>query len=267
MNDRKKFAQQRLWTGSKPLPIAAAPEQAARPCGARARVAQLVEHATENRSVGGSTPSPGTIFPDRFRATGAAAIQTIASANSSDAAKLVSDASSTGTAARQPISSSSSSRVRIAVAVTASSSSAFDPASAAARIASGIGATLFSVTTANPEGKANPGLEKVARLLNLLGDGGVPADHRHIVPIVHGPATPLVLNAKAYAARFGGAANPDADLLAKLKAAGAPVHVCAQALAGSGIVATDVDPAVTIDDSALTTMATLQLHGYALIAN
>ena len=33
-----------------------------------ARVAQLVEHATENRSVGGSTPSPGTIFPpDRLR--------------------------------------------------------------------------------------------------------------------------------------------------------------------------------------------------------
>lgn len=30
---------------------------------AYARVAQLVEHATENRSVGGSTPSPGTIFP------------------------------------------------------------------------------------------------------------------------------------------------------------------------------------------------------------
>ena len=25
-------------------------------------VAQLVEHATENRSVGGSIPSPGTIF-------------------------------------------------------------------------------------------------------------------------------------------------------------------------------------------------------------
>ena len=126
---------------------------------------------------------------------------------------------------------------------------------------------VFSVTTANPDGKPNPGLEKVARLINLLGDGGVPADHRHIVPIVHGPATPLVLNTRAYGARFGGAANPDADLLAKLKAAGAPVHVCAQALAGSGIAATDVDPAVIIDDSALTTMATLQLRGYALIAN
>jgi hypothetical protein len=27
-----------------------------------ARVAQLVEHATENRSVGGSIPPPGTIY-------------------------------------------------------------------------------------------------------------------------------------------------------------------------------------------------------------
>ena len=42
------------------LPIAAPRQQADRPREARARVAQLVEHATENRSVGGSTPSPGT---------------------------------------------------------------------------------------------------------------------------------------------------------------------------------------------------------------
>lgn len=126
---------------------------------------------------------------------------------------------------------------------------------------------VFSVTTANPEGKANPGLEKVVRLINLLGDGGVPADHRHIVPIVHGKATPLVLGTRAYAARFHGAANPDADLIARLKAAGAPVHVCAQALAGFGIAASEVDPDVIIDDSALTTMATLQLKGYALIVD
>ena len=44
------------------LPIAAPRQQADRPREARARVAQLVEHATENRSVGGSTPSPGTIL-------------------------------------------------------------------------------------------------------------------------------------------------------------------------------------------------------------
>ncbi|MGN6374595.1 MAG: DsrE family protein [Sphingomonas sp.] len=127
---------------------------------------------------------------------------------------------------------------------------------------------VFSVTTAAPApDKANPGLEKVARLLNLLGDGGVPAGHRHVVPIVHGAATLLVLSGKAYGARFNGAANPDADLLAKLKAAGAPVHVCAQALAGFGIADDQVDPNVVIDDSALTTMATLQLKGYALIAD
>lgn len=31
--------------------------------GGDARVAQLVEHVTENHGVGGSTPSPGTIGP------------------------------------------------------------------------------------------------------------------------------------------------------------------------------------------------------------
>ena len=35
-----------------------------KPCLAHhAKVAQLVEHATENRSVAGSNPAPGTIFP------------------------------------------------------------------------------------------------------------------------------------------------------------------------------------------------------------
>ena len=43
--------------GYPPAPTRAAPVYGVH----GARVAQLVEHATENRSVGGSTPSPGTI--------------------------------------------------------------------------------------------------------------------------------------------------------------------------------------------------------------
>ena len=39
-----------------------------------ARVAQLVEHATENRSVGGSTPSPGTTLLKMIRKPGTAAL-------------------------------------------------------------------------------------------------------------------------------------------------------------------------------------------------
>ena len=34
---------------------------------AAARVAQVVEHATENRGVGGSTPPPGTTFQRQHR--------------------------------------------------------------------------------------------------------------------------------------------------------------------------------------------------------
>ena len=43
------------WTGTLTRPIQPAANER------RAQVAQLVEHATENRSVGGSTPPLGTI--------------------------------------------------------------------------------------------------------------------------------------------------------------------------------------------------------------
>ncbi len=52
-----------VWTGRQILSIQPSTPEDIVPL-ADARVAQLVEHATENRSVGGSTPSPGTIlFP------------------------------------------------------------------------------------------------------------------------------------------------------------------------------------------------------------
>lgn len=117
---------------------------------------------------------------------------------------------------------------------------------------------VVSVTSAG-------GLEAVARLVNLLGQAGVRPRAGDIVPIVHGAATPSILSPSGYGTRHGGATNPDADLLAKLAAAGYPVHVCAQALAGGHIPTSDVAKEVVVDDSALTTIATLQLKGYALI--
>jgi hypothetical protein len=59
------FGGQRGWTASRPAARYAPPRQAAHdapPTGPDAQVAQLVEHAIENRSVGGSIPSLGTIF-------------------------------------------------------------------------------------------------------------------------------------------------------------------------------------------------------------
>lgn len=123
---------------------------------------------------------------------------------------------------------------------------------------------LMSVTKAGDAGAPPVALEKAARLVNLLAVSGVPASHRHLVVILHGPATYAVLN-EAGAKAHGRPPNPSADLIAQLKAAGVQVDVCGQALAGAKIARDEVLGDVQVDLSALTTIATLELNGYALI--
>ena len=86
-----------------------------------------------------------------------------------------------------------------------------------------------------------------------------------IAVIIHGPATPLVLQNAPYAARMKVAANPNAALIAALQKAGVSIRVCSQAMVGNEIMPNQVASGVEIDDSALTTLANLQIRGYALI--
>jgi intracellular sulfur oxidation DsrE/DsrF family protein len=125
---------------------------------------------------------------------------------------------------------------------------------------------VFDITkpSASPD-KINPSLEKVARFVNLLGEDKVRPAAGDIVAIVHGPATPVVLQSAPYAARTKIAENPNVALIRALQKAGVSVQVCGQAMIGSGILADQVTPGIVIDDSALTTLANLQLRGYALI--
>jgi intracellular sulfur oxidation DsrE/DsrF family protein len=125
---------------------------------------------------------------------------------------------------------------------------------------------LFSVTkaAASPD-KINPSLEKVARFLNLLGANGVRPVSGDIVVIVHGPATSIVTQDGVYAKKTGNVANPNLALIGALKRAGVSVRVCSQALVGNKIAPSAVEEGVEVDVSALTTMATLQLRGWALI--
>ena len=125
---------------------------------------------------------------------------------------------------------------------------------------------LFSVTkaAASPD-KVNPSLEKVARFLNLLGADRVRPGTGDVVVIVHGPATPIVTQDAAYANKTGNAVNPSLPLIAALKRAGVSVRVCSQALVGNKIDRTMVEKGIEVDVSALTTLATLQLRGWALI--
>ena len=125
---------------------------------------------------------------------------------------------------------------------------------------------LFNITKqASAPDQVNPGLEKVARFLNFLAADGVKPEADDIVAIVHGSATTLVLEDNAYRDRHGGAVNPNLELIKRLREAGAAVHVCSQALAQHEIDESEVAKTVQVDVAALTTLANLQLRGYALI--
>ncbi len=125
---------------------------------------------------------------------------------------------------------------------------------------------VFSVTkaAATPD-KVNPSLDKVARLLNLLGRDNILPAPGDIVVIVQGAATPIVTNSTVYAAKTKAMSNPNLELIAKLRKAGVIVAVCSQALHANSISSGELAPAIRIDLSAMTTLAALQLRGWALI--
>ena len=125
---------------------------------------------------------------------------------------------------------------------------------------------VFSVTQGNDDTtKPNASLEKVARFMNLLAADRIRPIAGDVVAVMHGKATPIVMDDTAYRARNNGAANPNLELIDQLKKAGVSVRVCSQALAAGSIAPEAVDKRVEIDVAALTTLANLQLRGYALI--
>lgn len=125
---------------------------------------------------------------------------------------------------------------------------------------------LFNVTQGNDDTtKPNASLDKVARFINLLAADGVWPLPGDVVAVMHGKATPIVMDDAAYRADHNGAANPNLELIDQLRKSGASVRVCSQALAAASIAPEVVDKRVQIDVAALTTLANLQLRGYALI--
>ncbi len=128
---------------------------------------------------------------------------------------------------------------------------------------------VFNATrAASKSGSVLPALERAARLLNLFAQEGVPIQTGDVAIVISGPATSGVLTDAAYARHADDTqvhANPNLPLIDALRKAGAMVSVCSQALQGQKINAADVAPAVRRDLSAMTTLANLQLRGYALI--
>lgn len=126
---------------------------------------------------------------------------------------------------------------------------------------------VFDVSQGGPDDGSNRGLDRVARLINMLAAGGVDTDHRQVVVVVHGAATLSVLSDPAWAARGKGAANPNSALIRALIAAGVEVRICGQAMVGNRVVEEDLAPGVIVDLAALMTVVHHQQAGYALIAH
>jgi len=122
---------------------------------------------------------------------------------------------------------------------------------------------VFDVTSAIKDpSKPEGGLVHVARAVNVFASAGVPVKNLKFVAILHGPATPAILNNEAYKKKYG-VDNPNIALISALRKAGVHVDVCGQALADLGFEHAWVNKDVRIDLSALATTVIYGDMGYA----
>ena len=106
-------------------------------------------------------------------------------------------------------------------------------------------------------------LDAVARLMNMLNASGVPASRIHPAIVVHNEGLWDVVGNDRYTKQFG-VANPNAELVGKLIAAGVPIYVCGQSAAWSDVSKADLIPGVKMALSAMDAHAILNRQGYSL---
>ncbi len=110
----------------------------------------------------------------------------------------------------------------------------------------------------------NIGLFKIARMINMLGAGGVPPEKVHITAAIHGGATFSVLNDAKYQEK-NEKPNPNTKVLQLLKDYGVELLVCGQATAARGINKEDLNSNVEVSLSAMMVLANYQLKGYVFM--
>ena len=110
----------------------------------------------------------------------------------------------------------------------------------------------------------NPGLNNIARMLNLHAAGGVDANQIKVVAAIHGNATYTVLNNAGYKAKYG-IENPNLELIKQLKSAGVQLFVCGQSLVARNSGFNNVNPDIEIALSMLTVVTEHQIKGFGLL--
>ncbi len=120
---------------------------------------------------------------------------------------------------------------------------------------------VFNMTAGGDADKVNPSLDRVARAVNIFTSAGVSLSHLHFVVVIHGPATPSVLDNAHYREKFN-VDNPNIKLIGELEKVGVKVVVCGQALAGQNFPHNWVDPQVEITLAAISDVIILEQQGY-----
>ncbi|MDR9418845.1 DsrE family protein [Gracilimonas sp.] len=107
----------------------------------------------------------------------------------------------------------------------------------------------------------NPGLNNVARMMNLHGLGGVKPANLKVAVVIHGGATDLVIDNEAYQKRYE-LDNPNLELIDTLKEAGVELYVCGQSLLARGYGFDEINPQILQGLSMLTVFTTYMNNGY-----
>jgi intracellular sulfur oxidation DsrE/DsrF family protein len=109
--------------------------------------------------------------------------------------------------------------------------------------------------------EVNPGLNTVARFLNMHGQAGVPLRQLQVAVVLHGTAGKDLLRNEVYRSRLG-VDNPNAVLLQELVAAGVRLILCGQTAASRGLPTDGFFEPVELALSAMTALVVLQEEGY-----
>jgi uncharacterized protein len=124
---------------------------------------------------------------------------------------------------------------------------------------------VVDLTAGGPADQLNPGLDKVARFVNIYSQAGKQPAGARISVVLHGDATALSLHDKAYAEAFKTESNPNLPLLRKLRGAGVEFLVCGQALTIKGFQPDQTTKDVAVAVSGLTALVNRQEDGYAYV--
>lgn len=119
---------------------------------------------------------------------------------------------------------------------------------------------------ASPENKqqVNPGINTIARFLNMHANAGVPLENMQVAAVIHGSAIKDIVHDEAYRKRFG-MDNPNYPLIQKLSKAGVQFYICGQTAVNRDILYHEIAEPVQVALSAMTILLELQTDNYHII--